>query len=47
MEHIIFVFVRQSVAMVTTILSKPCRLNNFHIIQAIKVKFRMYYDLEV
>ena len=31
--------------MVTTILPKPCRLNNFHIIQAIKVKFGMYDDL--
>ena len=38
-------FVRQSDAMVTTILPKSCGLNNFHIIQAIKVKFSIYDDL--
>ena len=47
MQDVFFVFFRQSVAMVTTILPKPGRLNNFHIIQAIKVKFGMYDDLEV
>ena len=42
-----FVFVGQSVAMVTTILPKFCGLNNFHTIQAIEVKFSMYDDLGV
>ena len=47
MEQIIFAFDRQSVAMVTTNLPKPYRLNNFYIIQSIKVKFRIYDDFEV
>ena len=42
-----FVFVGQSVAMVTTILPKSCGSSNFLTIQAIKVKFCIYDDLEV
>ena len=47
MQDVFFVFVGQSVAMVTTILPKSCGLNNFYTIQAIKVKFSIYDDLEV
>ena len=46
-QDVFFVFVGQSVAMVTTILPKSCGSNNFHTIQAIKVKFSIYDDVEV
>ena len=46
-EHIISVFVRQSVSIVTIILPKPYGSNNLHVIQTTKVKFSMFNDLEV
>ena len=42
MQEIFFVLVRQSVAMVTTIVQKSCGSNNFYIIQANKFKFSIY-----
>ena len=47
MQDMFFVFVGQSVAIVTTILPKSCGLSNFLTIQAVKVKFSIYDDLEV